>query len=251
MRFLRNLALVALIGVPHAAAAQYGSVQYGGVQYGAMPYGQPGQYAYTTRDVNMRAGPDSSYPLVARLPAGVNLAVGGCLQSYTWCDVYTNDVRGWVYASYLAYPYQSSEVPIYSFGPALGLPIISFSIGSYWDDYYRGRPFYSNRNYWYGRPWHSPPPRFHSDWRAPPPPPPHRPPGYRPPPGGGYQSGGDYHRPPHGSSGDGYRPPPGNNNRPPPSGNRPPPQRPDTRPDGTYRDTHPNRNNASGGEAGG
>ncbi|HXU52073.1 MAG TPA: SH3 domain-containing protein [Casimicrobiaceae bacterium] len=247
MRFLRNLALIALLGVPLAAAAQYGSVQYG-----AMPYGQPGQYAYTTRDVNMRAGPDPSYPLVARLPAGVNLAVGGCLQSYTWCDVYTNDVRGWVYASYLAYPYQSSEVPIYSFGPALGLPIISFSIGSYWDNYYRGRPFYSNRNYWYGRPYRAPPPRFHSDWRAPSPPPPHRPPGYRPPPGGGYQSGGDYHRPPRGSSADGYRPPHGNNDRPPPSSSRPPPQqRPDTRPDGTYRDTHPNRNNASGGEAGG
>jgi uncharacterized protein YraI len=242
MRFVRHLALVALLAVPLAAGAQYGPAPVGS-----------GQYAYVTRDVNMRAGPDPSYPLVARLPAGTSVAVGGCLQSYTWCDVYTNDVRGWVYASYLAYPYQSSEVPIYSYGPALGLPIITFSIGSYWDNYYRGWPFYSNRSYWYGHPWRAPPPRFHSGWRPPPPPPSHRPPGYRPPPPGGYrpQPEGGYHPP-----GNGHRPPPGDyrppsNNRPPPGNNRPPPQRPDTRPDGTYRDTHPGRNNASGGEAGG
>jgi uncharacterized protein YraI len=246
MRFVRHLALAALVALPLAAAAQYGPVP-----------GAPGQYAYVTRDVNMRAGPDSSYPLVARLSSGTSVAVGGCLQSYTWCDVYTNDVRGWVYASYLAYPYQSSEVPIYSYGPALGLPIITFSIGSYWDNYYRGRPFYSNRSYWYGRHWTPPPPRFNPGWRPPPPPPYHRPPNYRPPPQGGYRPpGGDY-RPPSGPPpGNGYRPPsdhrpPPNNNRPPPNNNRPPPQRPDTRPDGTYRDTHPGRNNASGGEAGG
>ena len=65
-----------------------------------------------------------------------------------------------------SYPYQSSVVPIYSYGPALGLPIITFSIGSYWDNYYRGRPFYGNRNYWYHRPYHPPAPRFANDWHA-------------------------------------------------------------------------------------
>ena len=149
MRLLRFLALAGFIAVPLGAAAQS---------------------AYTTTAVNMRAGPDPTYPLVTRLAPGTPLTVGGCLQSYTWCDVYTGNVRGWVYASYLTYPYQSGAVPIYSYGPALGLPIITFSIGSYWDNYYRGRPFYGNRNYWYNHPYHAPGPRFAHDWHAPPPP---------------------------------------------------------------------------------
>lgn len=227
MRLLQTLAFAGLVALPLGAAAQ--------------------QSAYTTTGVNVRAGPDASYPLVARIAAGTPVTVGGCLQSYTWCDVYTGNVRGWVYASYLAYPYQSSQVPIYAYGPALGLPIITFSIGSYWDNYYRGRPFYGNRNYWYDRPYHAPAPRFAPDWHAPPPP---RGPGrYYP-----QQSNGNYHE--HGGN---NRPPAYGNNRPPPRGespqgsNRPPPQgRPEgTRPDGTYRSTPGSRNNASGGEAGG
>jgi uncharacterized protein YraI len=213
MRLLRSLALAGLVAVPLGAAAQS---------------------AYTTTAVNMRAGPDPTYPLVTRLVPGTPVTVGGCLQSYTWCDVYTGNVRGWVYASYLSYAYQSSAVPIYSYGPALGLPIITFSIGSYWDNYYRGRPFYGNRNYWYNRPYHAPGPRFANDWHAPPPP-----------------RGPSHYYPQQANGNHGHD---GGNNRPPPyAGNRPPPQgHPEgSRPDGTYRSTPGTRNNAAGGEAGG
>ena len=118
--------------------------------------------------------------------------------------------RGWVYAQFLSYPYQNQPVPIISGGAILGLPLITFSIGPYWDNYYRGRPWYGNRSYWYNRPtpyYRPPPPRYQ-------PVPQPRPPVYVPPP----------HRPP------GYVPPP---QRPP--GGGPPPQRPDNRPAGGRR----------------
>jgi uncharacterized protein YraI len=222
MRALHKIIAIALLAVPLVAAAQT---------------------AYTTRAVNMRAGPDSSYPLVASLQGGTPVNVAGCLESYTWCDVYVGDLRGFVYASYLTYPYQSNRVPIYSYGPALGLPLITFSLGSYWDNYYRGRPFYNKRSYWAARPYHAPPPRFHNDWRPPP-----------------YHGGNNYHQPD-------YRPPQhGNGNRPHDNGNhygnRPPPNRPshdnDNRPQGSRPpgnhggDSYTNRpKNADGGEAGG
>ncbi|MEO8849066.1 MAG: SH3 domain-containing protein [Casimicrobiaceae bacterium] len=133
----------------------------------SIPLGAAAQYAVTTRTVNVRAGPDTTYPLVASLAPGTSVNVGGCIAAYTWCDVYVGNVRGFVYANYLTYPYQTGRVPIYSYGPALGLPLITFSLGNYWDDYYRGRPFYGRRSYWQARPWHEPAPRFGRDWRPP------------------------------------------------------------------------------------
>lgn len=220
----------------------------------AIPLVAAAQTAYVTRNVNVRAGPDSSYPLVATLRAGTPVSVGGCIASYTWCDVYTGDLRGFVYASYLTYPYQSNQVPIYSYGPALGLPLITFSLGTYWDDYYRGRPFYDKRSYWATRPYHAPPPRFSNNWH---------PPAYH---GNGHHSNGNDYRSQgnnYHSQGNNYHPS-GNNNRPPQHDgqNRPPPHQDDhNRPPqqhqgGQNRPSHdqgyvPRGNDASGGEAGG
>ena len=127
------------------------------------------QYAYTTGTVNMRAGPDGSYPLVLRVYPGTQVPVHGCLDDWSWCDVNVGFERGWIYAPYLAYPYQGNNVAIYGFGPSLGLPIVSFTIGPYWDNYYRGRPWWYQRNDWYYRPppMHRPPP---GGGRPPPPP---------------------------------------------------------------------------------
>jgi uncharacterized protein YraI len=194
------------------------------------------QSAYTTQAVNVRAGPDREYPQVAWLPAGVSVNVIGCVEGYRWCDIVVGPNRGWVYAQFLSYPYQNQPVTIISGGAILGLPLVTFSIGPYWDNYYRGRPWYGNRAYWYGRPtpYYRPPPQYYQP-RPPayvpspprPPvylPPTHRPPGYVPPPSRppGYvpPSGG---RPPGGRPPPGTGRPPGN---PPPSGGRPPGARP-------------------------
>lgn len=106
------------------------------------------QNAYTSKPMNVRAGPDREYPLVAQLDAGAPLDVHGCLSDWSWCDVSFGDNRGWVYAGGLSFVYQGERVPLYSYGPSLGLPIVTFSLGAYWDNYYRGRPWYAQRSSW-------------------------------------------------------------------------------------------------------
>jgi uncharacterized protein YraI len=132
------------------------------------------QTAYTTQDVNVRAGPSGDYPLVASLAPRTQVTLFGCLNTWKWCDVGVGPNRGWVYARFLASPYQNQSVPIISGGATLGLPIVTFSIVPYWDNYYRGRPWYGTRPQWQ----HRPPPAV----RPPPPPPRPRPPVVRPPP---------------------------------------------------------------------
>ena len=128
------------------------------------------QEAFTTRTVNVRAGPDTSYPAVAVLGPGAPVQVIGCLDDWSWCDVAFADNRGWVYSPYLSYVYQGYQVPFYSYAPSFGIPIIAFSLGSYWDRYYRGRPWYGRRDYWERRaPVHvrptGPPPRAYPQAR--------------------------------------------------------------------------------------
>ena len=127
------------------------------------------QNAYTSRPMNVRAGPNGDYPLVAQLDAGTPLDVHGCLDDWSWCDVSFEDNRGWIYAGGVSFVYQGGRVPLYSYGPSLGLPIITFSLMTYWGDYYRGRPWYAQRDTWShrtlpphrrpaGRPHAGPPP---------------------------------------------------------------------------------------------
>lgn len=123
------------------------------------------QDAYTSRPMNVRAGPNREYPLVAQLDAGAPLDVHGCLDDWSWCDVSFEDSRGWIYAGGISFVYQGARVPLYSYGPRLGLPIITFSLMTYWGDYYRGRPWYAQRDTWSHRtlpPHQRPPGRPHA-----------------------------------------------------------------------------------------
>jgi uncharacterized protein YraI len=106
------------------------------------------QSAYVLNGAEIYAGPGQDYPLVARAGAGVNVRVQGCLQDYSWCDVSIGANRGWVYGGELGYAYQSRRVPVIEYGPQLALPVITFSLGNYWDRNYRGRTFYRERNDW-------------------------------------------------------------------------------------------------------
>lgn len=111
---------------------------------------------YTTRQANVRAGPDTAYPVVAVVGAGYPVEVVGCVTDYLWCDVIFGDNRGWVSSRTLQYVYQSRRVPLYEYGATLGLPILGFSLSNYWDDHYRSRSFYSDRPRWQNAP--------HANW---------------------------------------------------------------------------------------
>ncbi len=113
------------------------------------------QEAFTRQAANVRAGPDRSYPLVAELGPGAPLRVMGCLEDWSWCDVAFDDSRGWVYGPFLLYAVPGDRVSLYTYGPSLGIAIVGFSLGGYWDDHYRQRPWYGGRADWERR---SPPP---------------------------------------------------------------------------------------------
>lgn len=137
-RYLMPLAasLVATMAVPSLAAAQD---------------------AIVTTDLNMRAGPSTSFPVVDVIPESAPVDVHGCVDGYSWCDVSSRGSRGWVSASYLSYAANGSYVPLFDYASDAEIPIITYSVGSYWDSYYRDRPWYGRRALWNSR--------WHDNWR--------------------------------------------------------------------------------------
>jgi uncharacterized protein YraI len=117
----------------------------------AMPAVALAQDAFTLQQTDIYAGPDSEYPQIASLPASTEVGVAGCLSDWSWCDVSFANQRGWVWAGDLGYPYQSGRVPIMEYGARLRLPVVTFSLNTYWDEHYRSRPFYRERSVWVSR----------------------------------------------------------------------------------------------------
>ncbi len=105
--------------------------------------------AFSTANVNMRSGPSTRYPAVVVVPVGTRVNIIGCMSSANWCDVSFAGYRGWVSGSYLQASVSQRRVYV---GPEyyrpLGIPSVTFSIGRYWDDNYRGRDFYRDRDRW-------------------------------------------------------------------------------------------------------
>ncbi|WP_174801786.1 SH3 domain-containing protein [Martelella limonii] len=186
--------------------------------------------AFATSNVNLRAGPSTSYPSITLVPAGASLVNNGCLADYSWCDVSYANYRGWLASQYMQVVYQNQRQTL---SPAIafasGVAITAFT-QSYWNNYYRSYPWYNTWGryppYPPVRPYYPPP-----GWRAPPgwggPPPGWRaPPGYRPswgaPPPPAYRPPPPAYRPPPVNR-PGYRPPPpGYHGGPRPDYQRPP-----------------------------
>lgn len=128
----------------------------------ALPAAAVAQTAIVTTDLNVRAGPSTEFPVVAMLPEDSRVRVHGCITDYDWCDVSWDGERGWVNGDYLQHRYRDRDVVVSEYGSELDVPIVAFRVGTYWDSYYRSRPWYGQRTRWISR-WDSDRPRRDRD----------------------------------------------------------------------------------------
>ena len=99
--------------------------------------------AHVTTNLNQRAGPGTRYPALVVVPQGAAVALFGCVRDLTWCDGAYRGNRGWFSARYLRIPYRNTSLTVASYVRYAHLSTVSFNIDSYWDRYYRERPFFA------------------------------------------------------------------------------------------------------------
>ncbi|WP_426123484.1 SH3 domain-containing protein [Pararhizobium sp. PWRC1-1] len=112
-----------------------------------LPVAAQAAEGYATTNVNMRSGPSTRYPAVTSIRAGTPVQIHGCLADTPWCDVSFYKGRGWVAGRYIQAEYQRRRIYVEpDYYDNLGIPLITFEIGNYWDRNYRNRDFYPDRN---------------------------------------------------------------------------------------------------------
>src|ERR1700756_2636520 len=97
---------------------------------------------FVVADISLQAGPDTEYPSITELAAGTPVSIQGCVDGWTWCDVVASGEYGWVPGTFLAEDYGGQRVIVLDYGARIGIPVVSFSLGAYWDRHYHNRPFY-------------------------------------------------------------------------------------------------------------
>jgi uncharacterized protein YraI len=96
--------------------------------------------------VQLRAGPDMSFPVVASIPSNERMALEGCLQGWSWCDVNWNGQRGWVSGKDIEAIHQNKTVRLSEIvSPPVQVPVVTYNTAAYWDTYYKTTPFYTKR----------------------------------------------------------------------------------------------------------
>jgi uncharacterized protein YraI len=101
-----------------------------------------------TDTVSLRAGPGVGFPVVDRIPGGAHVNIHGCLRGDAWCDISWAGDRGWVSSEYLQYFYRSRYVYLPDYVDVIDVPVVPFVLGTYWANYYAGRPFFHRRAHW-------------------------------------------------------------------------------------------------------
>lgn len=98
----------------------------------------------STANVNLRAGPSTSYPVVTVVPAGSRVVTHGCVSGYTWCDIAFGTYRGWVSARYIQVVYNGAPVILTpAVAPVAGVTVVTYN-RAYWDRYYTAYPWYGS-----------------------------------------------------------------------------------------------------------
>ena len=95
--------------------------------------------------LNMRAGPGTAFPVVMVLSRDVQVAIIGCLDDRTWCDIEYDGARGWVSGAYISVLIDGGYRPVRDSGARVVISVLGWDIDDYWDNHYRRANFYSER----------------------------------------------------------------------------------------------------------
>jgi len=100
---------------------------------------------FIVQDTTLRAGPDEQFPAVDQVAAGTAVDVNGCLSGHSWCDISFSSDRGWVSGEDLEIMLQGKRIKI-STVTVQAIPVVSFEIRTYWEQHYKSRPFFAERD---------------------------------------------------------------------------------------------------------
>ncbi len=96
----------------------------------------------------IQAGPSASFPRLGMLAPRSQIVIHGCLRNWSWCDISFRTYRGWVIGQNIAATYRGRTQRLSTVAPMMGIGVLSFTISNYWNDHYRTRPFYQQRDQW-------------------------------------------------------------------------------------------------------
>ncbi len=121
---------------------------------------------YSGVNLNVRSGPSVRFPPIGMLGAGSALTIHGCLARYTWCDVSAPGLRGWASGAHIKFIYEARHVYVPGYAAQVEVPIVTFNLPSYWDDYYRDYDFYGELDRWSQYRWEDDgaPPGWRDNW---------------------------------------------------------------------------------------
>jgi uncharacterized protein YraI len=125
-----------------------------------------GLTAHTSVNVNIRSGPGVRFPVAGLASGGSSMMIHGCVSRYTWCDVSMGGVRGWASAAHLQVVYENRRIYVPAYAVQAEIPIVSFHLTEYWNDYYHDREFYADRASWSSYHWEDDglPPGWRDNW---------------------------------------------------------------------------------------